>query len=104
MKRARTNRIRDDDMRDYYDFSGGIRGKYAKRYSQGTNVVVLDPDVAQVFRDTESVNKTLRAVAHIIEMQSQKTRALSLTSRSSRLRPLGRTGGLGRTRAGGRAR
>ena len=103
MKKARS-RAKGDDMRDYYDFSGGIRGKYAKRYSQGTNIVVLDPDVAEVFRDTESVNKTLRAVAHIIKMQSQKTRALSLTSRSDRLRPLNRTGGLGRTRAGGRGR
>ena len=104
MKKARVNKTRDDDMRDYYDFSGGIRGKYAKRYSQGTNVVVLDPDVAEVFRDTESVNQTLRAVAHIIEMQSQRTRPLGLPSRSSRLRPLGRTGELGRTRAGGRGR
>ena len=52
-----------DEMRSSYDFSGGVRGKYAKRYAQGTNVVVLDPDVANVFRDAESVNETLRAVA-----------------------------------------
>ena len=63
---------RSKSMRDYYDFSGGVRGKYAKRYAEGTNVVVLDPDVAEVFKSREAVNETLRAVAHIIELQSRK--------------------------------
>jgi len=49
-------------MRDHYDFSGGVRGKYSKQYAEATNVVVLDPDVAEVFRDRQSVNETLRAV------------------------------------------
>jgi len=40
---------KDDEMRAHYDFSGGIRGKYARRYAEGTNVVVLDPDVAREF-------------------------------------------------------
>ncbi len=39
----------DDEMRDEYDFSGGVRGKYAARYAQGTNIVVLDRDVAEIF-------------------------------------------------------
>ena len=43
----------DDDMRDHYDFRGGVRGKYARRYAEGTNVVVLDPDVAKMFPDRE---------------------------------------------------
>lgn len=73
MKKARS-KIKGDDMRDYYDFSGGVRGKYAKRYAEGTNVVVLDPDVAEVFRDKESVNKTLRAIARIIDTQARKRR------------------------------
>lgn len=47
-------------MRDQYDFSKGIRGKYAKRYAEGTNLVLLDPDVAKKFPDSESVNKALR--------------------------------------------
>ena len=55
-------------MRRHYDFTGGVRGKYAERYAEGTNVVVLDPDVAQVFRDAESVNETLRAVVHILDL------------------------------------
>ena len=73
MKKVRS-KIKGDDMRDYYDFSGGVRGKYAKRYAEGTNVVVLDPDVAEVFRDKESVNETLRAVARIIDTQARKRR------------------------------
>jgi len=75
-------------MRDYYDFSGGVRGKYAKRYAEGTNVVVLDPDVAEVFKNRESVNQTLRAVAHIIDLQSLKVGTAARTQRSSRPRPL----------------
>jgi len=50
----------EDDMRDEYDFSDGVRGKYAARYAKGTNVVVLDPDVAKKFATSEEVNKALR--------------------------------------------
>jgi len=49
-------------MRDHYDLSKGIRGKYAKRYQEGTNVVVLDPDVAKEFPDSAAVNEALRQV------------------------------------------
>jgi hypothetical protein len=79
-----------DEMRSYYDFSGGVRGKYAKRYAEGTNVVVLDPDVANMFKDAQSVNETLRAVARIIELQSHKGRTASRTSRSRRRPKAGR--------------
>ena len=47
----------DDDLLDNYDFSNGIRGKYVERFRQGSNVVVLSPDVAEVFTDSESVNE-----------------------------------------------
>ena len=47
---------RDPEMLDEYDFSKGVRGKYAKRYAEGTNVVVLAPDVAAMFPDAASVN------------------------------------------------
>jgi hypothetical protein len=64
------------EMRAEYDFSGGVRGKYAERYARGTNVVLLDADVAEVFRDAESVNRALRALAGIIrEQQAQKPAA-----------------------------
>jgi hypothetical protein len=54
-------------MRDNYDFSKGIRGKYAKRYAEGTNVVLLEPEVAKAFPTSEAVNKALRKV-----MEDQK--------------------------------
>lgn len=50
----------DPDLLDEYDFSGGIRGKYAERYAAGTNVVMLDPDVAAAFPDERAVNEALR--------------------------------------------
>jgi len=50
----------DDDLLPEYDFSGAVRGKYYERYRQGSNVIVLDPDVAAVFRDSQSVNQALR--------------------------------------------
>lgn len=49
-----------DEMRDEYDFRGGVRGKYYERYRQGTNLVLLDPDLAKVFHDSEAVNVALR--------------------------------------------
>ena len=73
MKKGRRNRS-DDNMRAEYDFSGGVRGKYAQRYAEGSNVVVLDPDVAEVFSDREMVNRTLRAVANIIDIQTKRAR------------------------------
>ncbi|MCP3997893.1 MAG: hypothetical protein GY722_22960 [bacterium] len=62
----------DLEMRPEYDFSQGIRGKYAQRYAEGTNVVVLDADVARVFPDAQAVNRALRALAEIIEEQAQR--------------------------------
>ena len=66
------NHEHDSEMLEEYDFSGGVRGKYAARFAKG-NVVVLDPDVAEVFTDSESVNQALRALAGIIQHQSVKT-------------------------------
>ena len=50
-------RERRPDMLPEYDFSKGVRGKYAKQYAEGSNVVVLSPDVAKIFRTSESVTK-----------------------------------------------
>jgi hypothetical protein len=55
----------DDEMRPEYDFSNGVRGKYYEAYQQSSNVVVLDPDVAEIFRDSASVNEALRLLAKI---------------------------------------
>jgi len=54
-------KVSEPEMRPEYDFSGAIRGKYYKRYLEGSNVVVLEPDVAKRFKNAASVNKVLRA-------------------------------------------
>ncbi|MDQ3252465.1 MAG: hypothetical protein M3R15_00945, partial [Acidobacteriota bacterium] len=53
----------EDDLRPEYDFpqmKGGVRGKYVERYREGTNLVLLDPDVAAAFPDAKAVNDALR--------------------------------------------
>ena len=55
----------DDDLLPEYDFSGAVRGKYYERYRQGTNVVLLDPDIAAVFYDSAAVNHTLRLLVSL---------------------------------------
>ena len=59
------NRKSKDDMRPEYDFTGGVRGKFYKEYMRGTNVVLLDPDVAAVFPDAVTVNDALRSLAQL---------------------------------------
>jgi hypothetical protein len=60
------NEETDPEMLDEYDFSNGIRGKYVERFAKGSNVIVLDPDVAEIFPDSESVNQALRVLAEIV--------------------------------------
>ena len=60
---------KDDDMDVEYDFRGDVRGKYVERLAQGSNIVVLDPDVAAWFGDSTAVNNALRAIAEIAERQ-----------------------------------
>jgi hypothetical protein len=62
---------KDPDMLEEYDFSKGVQGKYAKKYAEGTNVVVIDPDVAAVFPDHDSVNQALRSLVEIIKRQKK---------------------------------
>ena len=54
--RRGTRSTAPNDVLPHYDFGGVVRGKYAARYREGTNVVLLEPDVAQRFPDAESVN------------------------------------------------
>ena len=49
-------------MKQDYDFSKGVRGKYFKRYQVGSDIVILDPEIAAVFKDSESVNDALRSL------------------------------------------
>jgi hypothetical protein len=66
---SRANPADDDDMRPEYDFSAGVRGKHHEQYKAGTNVVFLDPDVAKVFKDSESVNRALRLLLDLAKRQ-----------------------------------
>jgi hypothetical protein len=62
----------EDELRTEYDFSnmtGGVRGKYVERYQTGTNVVLLDQDVAKAFPDSTSVNEALRLLLQIAQRQ-----------------------------------
>ncbi len=76
MKKAKKTQTRSEpEMLDEYDFSRAVRGKYAKRYGQGSNIVVLSPDVAEVFPDSESVNEALRILVKIARQKSKKAPA-----------------------------
>jgi len=68
MATSKTRKRRSDDLRAEYEFgalAGGVRGKYLRRASDGTNLVLLDPDVARTFRDSRSVNEALRLLANL---------------------------------------
>jgi hypothetical protein len=65
MKKASKKRVARksrEQLRPEYDFSGGARGKYARRFAEGTNLVLLAPDVAAEFPTATAVNKALRDV------------------------------------------
>jgi hypothetical protein len=55
-------KAKEPDMRPGYDFSGGVRGKYYRRYMESSNIVVLEPDVHRRFRNSSAVNKALRSL------------------------------------------
>jgi hypothetical protein len=78
-----------NDIRPEYDFSsmkGGVRGKYSARYRAGTNLVLLDPEVAKAFPTDAAVNQTLRAlldIANEVRLPGQARRAGSRRRRRS---------------------
>ena len=74
MKKVTKNN-RKADLLEEYDFSKGIRGKYAKRYAQGTNIVLLAPDVAATFKNSNAVNEALRAFMKMSRQNGKKTSA-----------------------------
>ena len=63
-----------DTMRPEYDFSGAVRGVTARRYAQGTNIAVIDPDVLDVFPDAATINQTLRALAPVIRRRRAESK------------------------------
>ena len=68
MKKSQKNKL-DPDLLDEYDFSKGVRGKYA----EGTNVVLLAPDLAAIFPDSVSVNSVLRELVRITNGQAKRS-------------------------------
>ncbi|HJQ41083.1 MAG TPA: hypothetical protein VKB93_28435 [Thermoanaerobaculia bacterium] len=73
----------DDEMRPEYDLRGGVRGKYYERYRQGTNMVLLDPDIAEIFRNSEAVNAALRQFLSEHGAPSEASKIGGLTPRRS---------------------
>ena len=64
------------EIRKEYDFSKGVRGKYAKRYAEGINIIVLDPELAEMFPDSKSVNEALKYLAKLVRRMCKKTAKL----------------------------
>src|SRR6266850_1958079 len=73
-------KTKESEMRAEYDFSGGVRGKYYRRYMESSNVVVLEPDVHKRFKNSSAVNKALRSLIRAEGAQR------GLTKRSTRTR------------------
>ncbi len=74
MKKGKTKtgtRGDEDTMRAEYDFSKAVRGVTAARYAEGTNVVLLDPDVAELFPNARAVNEALRTFARLTKPVSR---------------------------------
>jgi len=90
-----TRSVSQEEMRPEYDIRGGVRGKYYERYRAGTNVVLLERDVAEVFRDSEAVNRALRLLVNVAQASASSGGEPGLTRRSSRPRP---RAGSGRTK------
>lgn len=64
-----------DELRPEYDLStlkGGVKGKYAKEYAKGTNLVLLEKDVAEFFPDAKAVNDALRSLVRIAKTKAKK--------------------------------
>jgi hypothetical protein len=81
-----------DTMRPEYDFAGGVRGATAARYAEGTNVVVIDPEVLDVFPDSTAVNDALRALAPVLRQQrTTKPRKRKVLPSPKRIGREGRT-------------
>src|SRR5256885_11240250 len=75
-KAKRVREVPEDEILPEYDFSKARRNPYAERYAEGTNVVLLDPDVAKDFPDSSSVNEALRALSAIIRRRTKSRRTV----------------------------
>ena len=71
MKKKEKN-VTEPDMQDEYDFRKGVRGKYAERFAEGTNLVAISPDLLEIFPDSDAVNKALRTLVEIARKAVKK--------------------------------
>jgi hypothetical protein len=74
IKNKKSTPSNNGGMRAEYDFRKGVRGKHAQQYAAGTNVVVIEPDVAAEFPTAEEVNETLRAVALLLQRRKRSAK------------------------------
>ena len=72
--KAKPKKATIDEMRPEYDFSNAVRGKYYKRVMKGSNVVILEPDVAAMFETSQAVNEALRNLVHIAQETERLTK------------------------------
>ena len=96
MKKNANKKPANDEMRPEYDLRGGVRGKYYERYKQGTNVVLLEPDIAKVFRDSATVNEALSQ--YLSEHGTPSTKRNGLAPTASRVKRSAASKGLSRSR------
>jgi hypothetical protein len=77
--KKRSNDEQNDDLRPQYDLGQllktGVQGKYAQRFREGTNLVLLAPDVAEAFPTADAVNETLRLVLQLTKLRAEKRRS-----------------------------
>ena len=74
-RRVARSSAASDEMRAEYDFSNAVRNPYAARYAAGSNIIVLEPDVAAQFPNSASVNEALRSLASVIAGRKRKAPA-----------------------------
>ena len=74
MKKPKKTHPEPDTLRPEYDFSKGVRGKYAGRFTSDVKVVMLDPDVAAAYPDATAVNRALRAIMAAAPSKSARSR------------------------------
>ena len=68
------NNLKNREMLSEYDFKNGVRGKYVKKYNEGTNIVMIEDDVRQIFPTAKSVNNALRSLANIFNASNLRTK------------------------------
>lgn len=81
MKKEKIDKIEEWEMRAEYDFSNARPNKYAKKYAEGTNLVIIEPDLIEFFPDSESVNTALRALASIFPKARSKSKSKGTSKR-----------------------